>query len=260
MSSFCFLIVSFVIHPRIKRDTPKDPHVSKIDDNTDCSLGDIDNSDDEVKLPNDILEALVKQDGGSKPNIEELEVVNLEKEGEKLKEVKIGAHFSTNQKDKLIALLKEFREIFAWSYQDMPSLDTDIVVYQIPLKPECKPIRQVLRWMKPEIILKIKEEVEKQLRAGFLSTVTYSDQVANIVPMPKKDGKVKMCLDYRDLNRASPKDNFPYLTLIHWSIIQQRMRCFRLWMASRAIIRLRWSTKISPKQLLSRIGEHLYTM
>ena len=27
--------------------------------------------------------------------------------------------------------------------------------------------------------------------------------------MPKKDGKVRMCVDYQDLNRASPKDNFP---------------------------------------------------
>ena len=33
--------------------------------------------------------------------------------------------------------------------------------------------------------------------------------VANIVPVPKKDGKVRMCVDYRNLNRTSPKDNFP---------------------------------------------------
>lgn len=39
--------------------------------------------------------------------------------------------------------------------------------------------------------------------------VKYSDWVANIVPVPKKDEKVRMCVDYRDLNKASPKDNFP---------------------------------------------------
>ena len=59
------------------------------------------------------------------------------------------------------------------------------------------------------MLLKIKEEVKKQLDAGFLEVAKYPQWVANIVPMPKKDGKVRMCVDYRYLNRASPKDNFP---------------------------------------------------
>ena len=57
----------------------------------------------------------------------------------------------------------------------MLGLDTEIVVHRIPIKPECPPVRQALQRMKSEIILKIKEEVEKQLKASFLTTIAYSD-------------------------------------------------------------------------------------
>ena len=59
------------------------------------------------------------------------------------------------------------------------------------------------------MLLKIKEEVKKQLDARFLEVAKHPQWVANIVLVPKKDGKVRMCIDYRDLNRASPTNNFP---------------------------------------------------
>ena len=58
------------------------------------------------------------------------------------------------------------------------------------------------------MFLKIKKEMKKQLNAGFLEISKYPQWVVNIVLVPKKDNKVWMCVDYRDLNRASPKDNF----------------------------------------------------
>ena len=57
--------------------------------------------------------------------------------------------------------------------------------------------------------LKIKEEVKKQFDVGFLAVSQYPEWVANIVSIPIKDAMVRMCEDYRDLNRASPKDKFP---------------------------------------------------
>ncbi|WJZ92524.1 hypothetical protein VitviT2T_011513 [Vitis vinifera] len=41
--------------------------------------------------------------------------------------------------------------------------------------------------------------------------VEYPEWLANVVPVPKKDGKVRVCVDFRDLNKASPKDDFPLL-------------------------------------------------
>ena len=55
----------------------------------------------------------------------------------------------------------------------------------------------------------MKEEVQKQLNVGFISVVEYLKWLANVVYVPKKNGKVRVCVDFRDLNKANPKDDFP---------------------------------------------------
>ena len=99
--------------------------------------------------------------------------------------------------------------MFAWSYEDIPGIDPDIAQHRILTLPKVKPVKQKFYCMKPKWILKIKEEVVKQLKASFIKAVEWIDWVANIVPVPKKDGRVWMCVDFRDLNKACPKDNFP---------------------------------------------------
>nr|KYP49961.1 Retrovirus-related Pol polyprotein from transposon 297 family [Cajanus cajan] len=91
----------------------------------------------------------------------------------------------------------------------MPGLDREIVEHKLPIKNGIPPVKQKLRRIKPEWSLKIKEEVQKQLDAGFLVVSRYPEWLANIVPVLKKNGKMRVCVDYRDLNRASPKDDFP---------------------------------------------------
>ena len=70
------------------------------------------------------------------------------------------------------------------------------------------PIKQKLRLLRTEWLLKIKEEFTKQLMVGFIKPVHQAEWVVNVVPIPMKDGKVKMCVDFRDLNKACPKDEF----------------------------------------------------
>ncbi|KAA3456047.1 RNA-directed DNA polymerase (Reverse transcriptase), Ribonuclease H [Gossypium australe] len=161
--------------------------------------------DRDCDLSPDLLRMVKQEEKQILPHEEEVENIALE-EG---KAVKIGTRIAEETKQELVELLREFKDVFAWSYQDMPGLSSDIVVHRFPIREECMPFQQKLRRMMPDVVLKIKEKVQKQFDAGFLQVVKYLEWVANIVPVPKKDRKVRMCMDYRYLNKASPKDNFP---------------------------------------------------
>ncbi|RVW67838.1 Retrovirus-related Pol polyprotein from transposon 297 [Vitis vinifera] len=125
------------------------------------------------------------------------------------RELRIGSDLSTDERDSLIQLLRSYLDVFAWSYEDMPGLDPSIVQHRLPLLPHARPVKQKLRRLHPRWSLQVKEEIQKQLSVGFLSVVEYPEWLANVVPVPKKDSKVRVCVDFRDLNKASPKDDFP---------------------------------------------------
>ena len=92
------------------------------------------------------------------------EIINLGV-GEEKKEVKVGTGMTTPIRDELVAQLRDYQDIFTWSYQDMPGLNLDIVQHMLPLNPGCSPVKQKLRRLKPEMSLKIKEEKRTQHQA-----------------------------------------------------------------------------------------------
>ncbi|MCI34993.1 hypothetical protein A2U01_0056214, partial [Trifolium medium] len=111
--------------------------------------------DEDEEIPDEISRLLEHEKKTIQPHEETLEVINLGSEEDK-KEVKIGALLDGNIKSRLIELLKEYVDVFAWSYQDMPGLDTNIVEHRLPLNPECPPVKQKLRRTHPDLAVKIK--------------------------------------------------------------------------------------------------------
>ena len=90
----------------------------------------------------------------------------------------------------------------------MPSIDTSIVEHTIYMYHDVKPVCQ---WLRPVHLKKsatIKTKIEKILRAGFIYPVPLTEWVSNIVPIMKKQGTIRVCVDYRDVYHTCPKDNY----------------------------------------------------
>jgi hypothetical protein len=123
--------------------------------------------------------------------------------------VHIGASCSVDKIVTYTSLFKEFHDIFAWSYEEIPGIDLAIVLHEIKTYPDAKPIRQRLHLVHPHKAAAIKLEVEKLLKDDFIYLVALTKWVSNPVSIDKKGGSIRVCVDYRDINKACPKDNFP---------------------------------------------------
>jgi hypothetical protein len=102
-----------------------------------------------------------------------------------------------------------FRDCFAWSCKEMLGLDPQVATHMLAIDPRFRPVKQTPRCFRPELQDDIIAEVEKLINAGFIREVQYPQWLANIVPVMKKNGQVRVCVDFRDLNHACPKDDFP---------------------------------------------------
>ena len=77
----------------------------------------------------------------------------------------------------------------------MPGIDPPIVVHEIKTYAGAKPVRQKLCQIHPKKAAAIKAEVKKLLRAGFIYPVPLTEWVSNIMPITKKQGTIRVCVD-----------------------------------------------------------------
>ena len=124
--------------------------------------------------------------------------------------IQINGLLETKDRARIVALLYEFKDCFAWHYTEMPGLDPTLVEQRMPIMKGFKPIKQAQRMMSKEIEEKVKQEIERLVKAGFIRPAKYVELLANIVPVLKATTKVVICcVDYRNINRATPKYEHP---------------------------------------------------
>jgi len=111
--------------------------------------------------------------------------------------------------------MKQFADIFAWEYSDLKTYDTNIIQHKIPLDKNAIPFEKKLRPIIPLLLPLIEKEIKKFLNAKIIVPLRYSKWIANLVIVRKKNGEIRLCVDFRNFNKCSKKDNYPLPKMEH---------------------------------------------
>ena len=148
-------------------------------------------------------------------------------EPEKGKPVIIPAELTENEEQRLLQILRKYKEAIAWSIEELKGINPSICMHKILLNDDAKTSVEHQRRLNPVMKDIVRKEVLKWLNAGFLYVILDSPWVSLVHVVPKKGGFTvirnerneliptrtvtgwRVCKDYRKLNTATRKDHFP---------------------------------------------------
>jgi len=125
------------------------------------------------------------------------------------KTLNINRDLLESQKKQILDVLQKHKEAFAWDYSDMNGIPANLCTHHIYIKEDYRPVRQPKRRMNPALKNNVKEEIQNLRDVGFIYPISDSQWVFPLVMVPKKNGKWWICVDYREINKATQKDHFP---------------------------------------------------
>ena len=91
----------------------------------------------------------------------------------------------------------------------MLGLDPKLVGHHLLVDPKIKQVQQKLHKMYPKVALLVKEELEKMLDAKVIHFIDYIEWISNMLPITKSFGDIRICTNFKDLNKACLNDDFP---------------------------------------------------
>ena len=121
----------------------------------------------------------------------------------------VSSLLTEKEKAQLQQVLTAQADVFAWNHSDMTGINPINAFHKLNVLLSARPIQQKVQRFHPDRHHIIQAEVDNLLEVGFIREVKYPEWLANVVVVPKKGGKCRVCVDYTDLNDACPKDSFP---------------------------------------------------
>ncbi|KAL0395106.1 UNVERIFIED_CONTAM: hypothetical protein Slati_4476800 [Sesamum latifolium] len=137
-------------------------------------------------------------------SVEELLTIELIL-GDPDKIIRIGSKMKEEVREQVINCLRKNKDIFAWTPQDLEGIDPGIIIHHLNFDHTIKPVKQKKRHFGPKKDKIIQGEVNKLLAAGHIREIQFPEWLSNTVLVPKPGRKWRMCIDFRDLNKACPK-------------------------------------------------------
>jgi hypothetical protein len=121
----------------------------------------------------------------------------------------LGSQLSDEQEKTLIRFLFNNKNVFAWTANELCGVNRDVIEHSLNVDPSFRPRKQRLQKMSDDKDEGARNEVKRLLSAGVIREVIYPKWLANTIMVKKANGKWRMCIDFIDLNKTCPKDEFP---------------------------------------------------
>ncbi|XP_057811344.1 uncharacterized protein LOC131025564 [Salvia miltiorrhiza] len=122
---------------------------------------------------------------------------------------RIGAGMAPILQREVTACLRRNADVFAFNTSDLKGINRELAEHRLNVDPMVKPVRQKTRHFGAEKDAAIREQVQALLEARHIVEIQYPEWISNAVMVEKKVKVWRMCVDYRDLNAACPKDCYP---------------------------------------------------
>jgi len=110
--------------------------------------------------------------------------------------------------DRIADVISVNMNAFAWSSADMPGIDPDFLCHRLNMDEKVKLVVQGRRKLNEEKRFVIRKETGKLVAVGHIQEIQYPEWLANVVLVKKKNGKLRMCVGFTNVNKAYPKDSY----------------------------------------------------